>query len=163
MMLFIGVLGYMKVLVFLLVCAISHSVSAWECGKYDRDKFSLETHYEYATEIFFGKVLEGRVNKSKKYESDMEFIVEPTLVLKGNLKTPVKLTTYSTPPYDPVALGYSYLIFLYGSNKVDYCGVFIETTDVDSREEFVDLSKRKDVYYAEYIRQILAIYESKNK
>jgi len=131
---------------------------AWECGSYDKYSQPVEKHLEIATDVFIGTVLEGKLEDS--YSIDLKLKV--TLPIKGNLKTEVELTTNSEPINDRFYIGGHYIVFLYGSSKIDFCNMILEVvTPVNSLDELKEYVKRKDIEGTEKVG-VVAKYLSNN-
>lgn len=115
----------MNNILLIILILISQNVFSWECPE-TNNSYDLDTHWKLATDVFWGKVVEGKYTKRKDYENDIDFTVEIYDIFKGNLKNKVDLSTSHEALFHGVEIGENYIFFLYGDNKLDFCGILVE-------------------------------------
>lgn len=152
----------MRILLLLSLILISSSSLAWECYTYDKYNQPIEEHLELASDVFVGTVIEGKFEESSGPESDIKLKLKVTLPVKGSNLKEIEISTSSHSPNPSFYIGGNYVIFLYGSKKIDFCSMVLELwTPVSSQEELAEYSKRKD---SEGIKRVVAVenYLKKN-
>ncbi|WP_323816578.1 hypothetical protein [Cellvibrio sp. NN19] len=103
---------------------ITQTCLAWEClDGYDRYKDPIETHISKATEIIFGTLVSGNFEKRNGL---INFEMSILKSFKGKLSGNVSLKTNRDAYFGDLILGGNYIIFLYGSKEIDFCGVVVK-------------------------------------
>jgi len=70
-------------------------------------------------------------------------------VLKGGYNSTITLTTYNDILGPSITIGKHYIIFLYGNNRIDFCGVTIELGNISTIKKLKNHLK-SDGYFDEY-------------
>lgn len=103
----------------------SGRVFSWECLNGYSSEDSPEKHVKIASDIIYGQVISGKYDP-KTYDVEFQFSISETL--KGNMKDTVTIKTGTYSYFGGVQIAMNYLIFLYGKNEIDFCGVVQPTT-----------------------------------
>ena len=152
----------MKSLLILWIIFISSSSLAWECYSYDQYNQSIEKHLEMASDVLVGKIVEGKLDESLKFDTNIQLTMEVSVSVKGSKESKVELLTSSHSPNPSFSIGGNYIIFLYGTKEIDFCNVVLELwTPVSSKEELMKYSERRDIEEFEKIAAV-AKYLEKN-
>lgn len=118
---------------------ISQNSFAWECSHGYSTEDPPEKHIEIASDVIYGQVVSGSFNTDS---NDIKFELKVAKSFKGNLGGIVKLKTNSYSFFGGIDLGMNYLIYLYGSKEIDFCGIVIpytkHATDIDSLGVFAE-------------------------
>lgn len=115
----------MKVILFIFIMAYSFYAKAWECPELGDNFYDLDRHWQLATNVFWGRVVEGKYFSERRPTFNIDFKVAIYDTFKGDAKPEAWLTTSHESLFHGVELGGNYLIFLYGNNEVDFCGILI--------------------------------------
>lgn len=151
----------MRNFLLLSLILISSSSLAWECHPYDKYSQPIEQHLEMASDVLVGTVIEGKLDDPLSQESGITLKLKITLPVKGLQSNEIELLAGSSSPDPSFSIGGNYVVFLYGSKKIDFCSMVLELwTPVTSKEELIEYSKRKDI---EGIEKIISIANYVNK
>ncbi|HEY6528812.1 MAG TPA: hypothetical protein VIZ65_08960 [Cellvibrionaceae bacterium] len=113
----------MKVIVSLIMLSIANLAYGWECnGRQKGTDTSYDKHIEYATEIYAGRVINSYLIEEIH---EIVFELKVSTVFKGNYSGYITLKTTDDGIDPDVAIGHSYIFFLYGSNNINFCGLNI--------------------------------------
>lgn len=146
----------MKYLLSICLICMSSLTLAWECGSYDKYGQPIQKHLEIATDVLIGTVIEGKLEGS----SNIKLKFKITLPVKGSLTNEIELTTGSDSPGEKFYIGGNYVVFLYGSNEIDFCNMVFELwTPINSLEELNEYAKRKDIELIEKVEVIAKFLE----
>ena len=120
-----GVKVTMRVLLFISIMAFSGQVFSWECLNGYSTEDSPEEHVRIASDIIYGQVISGKYNP-KTYDVEFQFSITETL--KGVMTDTITIKTGTYSYFGGIEIAMNYLIFLYGKNEIDFCGVVRPTT-----------------------------------
>ncbi|WP_323847447.1 hypothetical protein [Microbulbifer magnicolonia] len=146
----------MKKVILSVLLSLSLNVQAWECGSEQQGiDTPINKHIEFATEIYMGRV----INSYLVEEIDkVVFELKVSELFKGRYKNHVTLFTSSNPANPEISIGNSYIVFLYGSNDVNFCGVTINLGYINNLDLLKDQAEngRFEQRQIEQIRALLA-------
>ncbi|WP_101757313.1 hypothetical protein [Oceanicoccus sp. KOV_DT_Chl] len=141
----------MKFSIALLFALLSCSVNATECLDAPNSLDPIR-HLEKSSDVLFGTVIGGKLKSNvRRGEIAVDFsIAKP---IKGNKSGVIQLRS---PMYTHFAIGYSYIVYLYGSNEIKPCAMVIELMPaIESMEALYHQSQRTDVNFGKDLRKLL--------
>jgi hypothetical protein len=145
---------------FVLLFFIVAPAMAFECPDYDPMRDPVEKHIEKASDILFGRVLKGEFLPSNGYNGEVKISFEIFKTIKGPLNTSTEIIVEAFAGRTKIELGQSYVIFLYGNNRIDFCNLKIRLfTDIDTLEELKEHSERKDMRSSKKLVPIISYIE----
>lgn len=107
-------------LVLVLLVLLSSEGRAWECNDEQRGMESgFDDHVDLATEIYLGRVTNAYLVADAH---KIVFELEVSGVFKGRYMGFKTLQTTDDGLDPSIAIGHSYVFFLYGSDEVNFCG-----------------------------------------
>lgn len=116
-----------KYVFFALLLTTSWPSFAWSCPHVN-NSYNFDIHWDAATDVFFGKIIEGKLDQSEppEYEyhtGNILITVQIEQTYKGPKNGLVQLKS-SNESIDPeLAIGQNYMFFLYGDNVTDFCSL----------------------------------------
>lgn len=135
----------MRVLFILLVFIVTPAM-AFECPGYDPMRDPVEKHIEKASDILFGRVSNGEFFPNNGYSGEVKISFEIFTTIKGAQSKSTEIIVEAFAGRTGIELGQSYVIFLYGNNRIDFCNLKIRLfTEIDTLEELKEHSERKDM------------------
>ena len=144
---------------FVFLFFIVTPVMAFECPGYDPMLDPVEKHIEKASDILFGRVSKGEFF-SNGYYGEVKISFEIFTTIKGPLSTNTEIIVEAFAGRTDIELGQSYVIFLYGNNRIDFCNLKIRLfTEIDTLEELKEHSKRKDMQSSKKLEPLINYIE----
>ncbi|WP_331353180.1 hypothetical protein [Cellvibrio sp. UBA7671] len=145
---------------FALLFFMVAPVMAFECPGYDPMRDPVETHIEKASDILFGRVSKGEFFPNNGYGGEIKISFEIFSTIKGTLSKNTEIIVEAFAGETDIELGQSYIIFLYGNNRIDFCNLKIRLfTDIDTLNELKEHSERKDMRSAKKLAPIISYIE----
>jgi len=136
------------------------SAMAFECPGYDAMQDPVEKHIEKASDILFGRVTKGEFFPNNGHSGELKISFDIFSTIKGNLNTNTEVIVEAFAGRTGIELGQSYVIFLYGNNRIDSCNLKIKLfTDIDTLPELKDYSERKDMHASKRLIPIINYIE----
>lgn len=149
----------MRALFALLLFTVT-PVMAFECPGYDPMRDPVEKHIEKASDILFGRVSKGEFFPNNGYNGEVKISFEIFTTIKGTLSTNTEIIVEAFAGRTDIELGQSYVIFLYGNNRIDFCNLKIRLfTEIDTLEELKEHSERKDMRSSKKLAPIINYIE----
>ncbi len=149
-------MGALITLLFFMVTP----VMAFECPSYDPIRDPVETHIEEASDILFGRVSKGEFFPQNGHNGEVKVSFDIFSTIKGTLSKNTEIIVEAFAGKTNIELGQTYVIFLYGNNRIELCNLKIKLfTDIDTLEELKEHSERKDMRSSKKLAPIISYIE----
>ena len=143
----------MRLILFLLIL-ISKSTFALECSEDIDYKNFVKSQYSRASSIILGKVEKSQCSDVECGYINNDIRVHKTL--KGKEIKTINLASIKSWP--TFYAGYDYIIFLFGNNEIDPCGLVLEVGyNTRTSSDLEELADREDLDVSARLRELLPL------
>jgi len=111
----------MKTVVLFLMLSVSLSVFGWSCPK-TNNSTDVEVHWNLATEVFWGRIVEGRYIDS----DNTHLVVDVYDYLKGSGEKSTQIFTSHEELFRGLEVGSNYIFYMYSSDRLNFCSVYAQ-------------------------------------
>ena len=118
----------LRVTVLSLLCIHSNAMFAWSCPDFDKEMQGIEEHIDLASHVFLAEVTEGQfdLKADLRYYSHIYVKFSIHEMFKGDEKDHIVVSADVESLVEPISIGYSYIVFLYGEDYLNsVCGFLI--------------------------------------